>query len=150
MKPTKIIVFGFPHCGTTILKNIIGHIDNVEEIIKEKIIILDTDRKTDKKYILCKHPFFGDSNHFFTDKYKDYIKIFIIRDPMWVFSSLNKRCSYKIPANHSIERYIKTCQYFIKYSETPIENLYLLRYEDMFDENGNYITMKTLCMIKFE
>ena len=31
----KIIIFGFPHCGTTILKSIIGHIDEVQEIIHE-------------------------------------------------------------------------------------------------------------------
>jgi hypothetical protein len=33
--PQKIIVFGYSHCGTTILKSIIGHIDDVEEIINE-------------------------------------------------------------------------------------------------------------------
>ena len=31
----KIIIFGFPHYGTTILKSIIGHIDEVQEIIPE-------------------------------------------------------------------------------------------------------------------
>ena len=34
----KILIFGFPHSGTTILKSIIGHIDNVEEIINESKI----------------------------------------------------------------------------------------------------------------
>ena len=32
---TKILICGFPHCGTTILKCIIGHINDVEEIIDE-------------------------------------------------------------------------------------------------------------------
>ena len=31
----KILICGFPHSGTTILKCIIGHIKDVEEIIDE-------------------------------------------------------------------------------------------------------------------
>ena len=31
----KILIFGFPHCGTSIVKSIIGHIKNVEEIYQE-------------------------------------------------------------------------------------------------------------------
>ena len=31
----KIIIFGFPHSGTTILRNIISHIENVYEIVDE-------------------------------------------------------------------------------------------------------------------
>ena len=29
------MIIGFPHCGTSILKSIIGHTDNVEEIYLE-------------------------------------------------------------------------------------------------------------------
>ena len=38
----KIIVFGFAHSGTTILKSIIGHIEQVEEIHNEQKIIKKT------------------------------------------------------------------------------------------------------------
>ena len=42
----KIIVFGFSHCGTTILKSIIGHIDSVYETydtsVKTSVIGVDT------------------------------------------------------------------------------------------------------------
>jgi hypothetical protein len=31
----KLLVFGFPHCGTTILRAIIGHIDSVETNLDE-------------------------------------------------------------------------------------------------------------------
>ena len=31
----KIIIFGFPHCGTTILRSIISHIGNVDDLITE-------------------------------------------------------------------------------------------------------------------
>ena len=47
----KIIIFGFPHCGTSILKSIIGHIDDVDEIYDETAEI---ERESTKKYILCK------------------------------------------------------------------------------------------------
>tara|TARA_A100001015_G_C14740200_1_gene613360 strand:+ start:93 stop:341 length:249 start_codon:yes stop_codon:yes gene_type:complete len=68
----KIIIFGFPHCGTTILKSIIGHIEDVYEIYKETKLI---NISTTKQFILCKYPFTLDE--FFDEKYKDYIKIFI-------------------------------------------------------------------------
>jgi hypothetical protein len=37
--PKKIMICGFPHCGTSILKSILGHIDIVEEIKHECTII---------------------------------------------------------------------------------------------------------------
>ena len=35
----KILICGFPHCGTSILKSIIGHIEDVEEIYDEISVI---------------------------------------------------------------------------------------------------------------
>ena len=126
----KIIIFGFPHCGTSILKSIIGHIDDVDEIINETKII---NKKTNKKYILCKYPFL--KKEFLTKQYEDYIKIFIIRNPLYVFSSLNERFEYNIPNNHSIDIYIKTLDKFIHYQNNPINNLYTIKYEDLFIDN---------------
>ena len=127
---SKIIIFGFPHCGTSILKSIIGHIDDIEEIINETTEIK---KQTTKKYILCKFPFTLDS--FITDEYKDYIRIFIIRNPLYVFSSLNKRFKYNIPDDHSIATYIDTIAKFIRCKNSRIKNLYTIRYEDFFDNN---------------
>jgi len=139
----KIMICGFPHCGTSILKSIIGHIEDVEETYKEMYVI---NNESKKKFILCKWPFVSggynttkDSvtkNNFFINNYYDnYIKIFIIRNPLFVFSSLNKRYSYKIPSNHSIDIYIYTIKEFIKYTNEPKKNIYTIRYEDMFDNN---------------
>lgn len=126
----KIIIVGFPHCGTSILKSIIGHIDDVEEIIHERRTV---NVKTNKKFALCKWPFVWDE--FFGLKYKDYIKIFIVRNPAFVFSSLNKRFDYNIPDDHSFDIYINTIKNFIKFNETPHNNIYTIRYEDLFDNN---------------
>lgn len=130
----KIFVFGFPHCGTTILKSIIGHIDDIEEIYSEvydKNII--NEFKIKKKFLLYKCPF--TYNNYFSSQYDDHIKIFIIRNPIFVFSSLNKRYNYKIPSHESIEQYIETIKLFIYYKKNHLKNLYLIRYEDLFDNN---------------
>lgn len=131
-KMSKIIVFGFPHSGTSILKSIIGHIDNVEEIINETNIIT---KETTKKYILCKYPYTIDE--FFSKAYSDYIKIFIIRHPFHVFSSINKRFNYKInpKQRHSIKAYNKMLNKFIYYKNHPMTNLYIIRYEGLFPNN---------------
>ena len=133
--PKKIIIFGYSHCGTTILKSIIGHIEEVEEIIHECNRISKYDYKsTNKKYILCKFP--QAKPEFFDIEYKDYIKIFIIRNPLFVFSSINKRYShYKLSKYHSIQKYIDIVKIFLKYKNHPEKDIYTIRYEDIFKNN---------------
>ena len=126
----KILIHGFPHAGTSILKSIIGHCENVEEIINESCNIK---KKSDKDFIVAKFPHTLDS--FFTSKYDDYIKIFIVRDPRYVFSSLNKRLNYKLDNYHSIQQYIKTIKNFSRCILTPREDIYCLKYEELFDDN---------------
>ena len=126
----KILICGFPHCGTSILKSIIGHIEDVEETINENHVI---NKISNKKFILCKWPFTEDK--FFDKEYKDYIKIFIIRNPLFVFSSLNKRFNYQIPINHNFDCYINTLTKFIKYKNNPEKNIYIIKYEDLFKNN---------------
>ena len=135
---SKVIIFGFPHCGTSILKSIIGHIDDVEEIIDETLII---DKTTTKKYILCKHPCVH--YNFFYEKYHEYIKIFIVRNPLYVFSSSNKRYNYNLPENCAVTSYIKTIGRFIQCQDkSKFKNMYTIRYEDLFD--NNYQNLKDL------
>ena len=127
----KVIIFGFPHCGSSILKSIIGHIDDVEEIYEE---VKKIDKPTDKQFILCKFPFTEEC--FFDKEYKDYIKIFIIRNPLFVFSSLNKRYVYNLPLHStSVDIYIDTIKKFIEYQNNPEKNVYTITYEDLFDNN---------------
>ena len=133
----KIILFGFPHCGTTILRSIIGHIDEVHEIVNETRTIKIN---SNKKFVLCKYPYTKED--FFSDKYNTYIKIFIIRNPLYVFSSLNRRFENKIPVNLCIDEYIYTLRFFIKYKKYPSDNIYVIRYEDLF--NDNYINLRNI------
>ena len=126
----KILICGFPHSGTSILKSIFGHIEEVEEIQGECESINTT---SNKKFILCKSPF--THRKFFSEEYKDYIKVFIIRNPLFVFSSLNKRFNYNIPGNHNFNVYINTIRRFIKYKNNFEKNIYTIRYEDLFEND---------------
>ena len=83
----KILIHGFPHCGTTIMKSILGHIDNVNEIVEESDLINQVDNNFE--FTVCKSPY--TKQEYFGDDYNDYIKIFVIRNPLFVFSSLNKK-----------------------------------------------------------
>ena len=136
--PRKILICGFPHCGTSILRSIIGHVEEVEEIERESNMIT---KNSNKKFILCKWPF--TSNKFFEGEYDSYVKIFIIRNPLYVFSSLNKRFKYKIPRDHSFDEYRKTIQMFTRYKDNPQKNVYTIRYEDLF-ENDHHNLKKIL------
>lgn len=126
----KIMIIGFPHCGTSILKSIIGHIDDVEEIYIETNKITN---KSNKKYILCKPPW--TTPNFFEKEYEDYIKIFIVRNPLFVFSSINKRYCNNPPDIVSISKYVNTINYFIKFQNNTIKDVYTIRYEDIFKNN---------------
>jgi hypothetical protein len=126
----KIMICGFPHSGTSILKSIIGHSNDVEEIYHETEKIY---KNTNKRFIVCKCPFARD--YFFEEEYHDYIKIFIVRNPLFVYSSLNKRFDYKLQDFVSFEKYVNILQKFIKYRNKPENNVYTIRYEDIFDDD---------------
>lgn len=132
----KIIIFGFPHSGTTILRTIIDHIPEVYTHVQETARVskeMITNAKKEKKSIvLIKYPYVIDMN-----QYKDYEKIFIIRNPMWVFSSLNVRFADKdkLPNGHNLVSYYKMAKMFQDTKTQKIQKLHHVRYEDMFDDN---------------
>ncbi len=95
-------------------------------------MIVDKNKKN-KKHILIKWPWMRDD--FFKDNYKEYIKIFIIRNPYYVFSSLNKRFNYRPNNKHSIEEYIKTAEIFLKNYKKGHQNIFCIKYEDIFANN---------------
>lgn len=65
---------------------------------------------------------------------KDYIKIFIIRNLLYVFSSINKKCGYNCKC-HSIIEFIEICKSYNYYLKNNINILYLIKYEDIFRDN---------------
>lgn len=143
----KIIILGFPHSGTTILKSILGHAETVHEVINEKIYPSIEDWRDglnkNKKFIVCKYPYW--SNHFLESKFDDFIKIFVIRDPRWVYSSLNKRFDVKeyndenfqkLNAQAPLFKYSDTCRLFNWFRrDHPYPGYTMIRYEDFFENN---------------
>jgi hypothetical protein len=131
----KLMVTGFPHCGTTILKSVIGHCDNVKELVHETAIIREEDMNSDHEFILCKWPW-ARENTFRDKKFNDYIKIFIIRNPLWIYSSLNKRCDNAwdkgIPKCHGIDVYIEFLERWVSLVGSGRKDVFLLKYENIF------------------
>jgi hypothetical protein len=144
----KILIFGYSHCGTTILKSIISHIESVYTLLNNKSEIKEinendinniNNENNKYEYILCKYS--KTKIDFFKSKYKDYIKIFIIRNPLYVFSSINNRCCINCEC-HSLNEYIYVCKLFNNYLLKSIDNLYLIKYEDIFIDN--FLNLKTI------
>ena len=133
----KLMVTGFPHTGTTILKNIIGHIPDVKELIHEEKLVRDYDEDHSYAWNMCKWPFARE--HFFGDEFTHYTKVFIIRNPLWIFSSLNKRCAQDsppgVPPNHDIDVCEEIYARYVSFLDEPRKDVYLLKYESIFDDN---------------
>lgn len=134
----KIIIFGFPHCGTSIFKSILGHCKEIKEIYHEVKEIPDKIVSKKHKYTLCKWPFVIPFKH---EKYKDYAKIMIIRNPVYVFSSLNRRFNYKIPENHQIHKFLEAMNVFDRIVSGE-NDTYKIVYEDLFD--NDYASIKNI------
>ncbi len=131
----KIIITGFSHSGTSILKSIIGHIENVYEYPYEEHIITDEmikeARRLNKKFILIKRPRIDLRGSY----YDDFIKIFIIRDPYQVMSSINRRFQYELHKKHNFKSYEYFAKIYLETLDQNLNNFYHIKYEDMFDNN---------------
>jgi hypothetical protein len=66
--------------------------------------------------------------------------IFIIRNPLFVFSSLNKRFDFKIPKNHDIEMYIDTYKAWLNLKKQNRSSKYIcIKYEELFSHEYKVI-----------
>ena len=142
MEEKKVMVTGFPHCGTTILQSIISHSNDVYNFTKETAIFtkefIDRCRSSKKKIALIKYPFF---NLKYISEGKNDFVVFIIRNPLFVFSSLNKRFNFKIPKNHDIERYIDTYKSWLKLKKEKCRKTrhICIKYEELFIDDYKVI-----------
>ena len=138
----KIIIVGFPHSGTTLLKCIMSRCDNIytSHLGEERSVskeMINNAKKNNKDFCLIKWVGFF---HVERDL-KDYIKIYIIRNPYYSYSSLCKRfdkSNFGIGSGLSIpesKRWLDIW-YYTKYKvRKKIPNLYHIKYEEMFDNN---------------
>jgi len=130
----KILICGFPHCGTSILRCILGKCSNIEEQFIEEYHPLLNNNIVDKEFYLMKIPFCR--KEFFSKDYDNFIKIFIIRNPIFVMSSINKRFdNNSIPENNTLYSYITTLKLFLDCKKKKYHNTYPIKYEDLFENN---------------
>jgi hypothetical protein len=144
----KILVTGFPHSGTTILRAKIGECKNIYEAQYECVDPPNFYPAMPYDFYVWKHPFLDTPfrNHTFAikpdSKYVDTIVIPIIRNPWNIFSSLHKRGTqsgefsiYDSRQGHSLPWYENTCEVIFDAFQKNYKDVYPIKYEEMFDNN---------------
>ena len=154
MNKKKILITGFPHTGTSILKSKIGECSNVFEWPYEASIVnqYHLNASGDKEFVLVKYPMLPieiRANHLIKvtrdSIYQDYIIIFVNRNPWNVFTSIIKSGSNPLnglPPNSTpeyhikVEEYIAASTHFLDAQNKELyPNLYSIKYEDFFPNN---------------
>lgn len=151
MKRTKILVTGFPHTGTSILKSKLGECSNLYECPFEESFIKPEDihYAGDKEFKLVKTPILPidirAGGLAFTripdSRYYEYIIILVIRNPWNVFTSIIKDGKNPLNTFHidqSSEYHMRVTEYevaakfFLEAIEKKYPDIYTIRYEDLF------------------
>lgn len=127
----KIYVYGFPHCGTTILRKIIGDHSQITEYFDE--IPLPPESKGN---IVFKHPSLPSIEH------KDCKRIMIMKNPYDVFGSFYRRFGdkYLTTKFHTLDSYCFMLQHFKTTKD------YTVKYEDLFKmaQDGTFYEIKRI------
>jgi len=126
-----ILVFGFPHSGTTILKELINRCDNAESLKTEATNF--NSFKSDAEIKCIKYPFFDDT--FLSEKFNEVNKIFIIRNPLYSLSSIQRRVGNLDMPMHSI----KDWQFVARQWLDNQDKFICISYEGLFHSN-NFFT----------
>jgi len=152
----RIMVTGFPHCGTTILRAKIGECRNVYEDVREDRFPQPETKigawKGRYPFVVWKDPVLplpllmnGWEHLEHMPSYRDNIMIVIIRNPYYALSSLVDGWfmnPYKTE-NEMLSSYEKTAAIWLKFKENPhrFPNVFPINYEEMFE--NNYEVLKT-------
>ncbi len=131
---SNILVTGFPHCGTSKLREIIGSHPDVQDHPHETVIPPSVTIEKGKKWLINKTPrYFDGVLHF---GHYDKI-IFVMRNPYYVFSSLHRRFGdQKLDRYTNVRAYMLTLEIFNKLrtnNQNPYK-LYTVKYEELMDE----------------
>lgn len=156
MKRKKILVTGFPHSGTSILKSKLGECSNLFECIYEESFVKDEHiaELEGKEFILTKTPILpidirAGGIHFTRNpqsRYYEYIIILVNRNPWNVFTSIIKDGKNPLNTFHidqSSEYYIRVTEwlvaseFFLKAKQDNLEDIYTINYEDFFTNNNS-------------
>lgn len=138
----KILITGFPHSGTTIIRELILKSKKTEGPDFETKVFKDC--KADNQVI--KWPFF--EKEFINNQYyKNANKIFLIRNPKFSFSSIKRRNKMN-RGRHRFDFWAYTAQRFIDLKNTHMWHCY--RYEDIFENNITIITFLESLKLQYD
>lgn len=145
MPAQRILVTGFPHCGTTIVRAKIGDCKDVYDSVGEFAEPANYSDSIKNKWYVWKCPFLHNEfrNNGFSVKTDTWLNhdiiIPIIRNPWHVFTSLYKRGvdnnEFDIMDNrqgHSASYYINAASIILDAFENKYEKVYPIKYEDIF------------------
>ena len=148
MSPQRILVTGFPHCGTTILRAKIGDCKDVYDAVGEFAEPTNYSHSIKNKWYVWKYPFLHTEfrNNTFSIKKDIWLEhdiiIPIIRNPWNVFTSLHKRGRHNNEFNvldnkqgHSPSYYINAAHVILDAFEKKYDKVYPIKYEDMFEND---------------
>ena len=135
----KILVTGFPHCGTTILRKIIGNHPKILDIEKESRTINSGDIRRAKQLglsgVVIKEPFLlrlGKNVHQIGAKYHDYKIIMIIRNPADITASMNMRFNNDIPNHHNFDKWELYARAYLNHRSNFA---FHVKYEELFEND---------------
>lgn len=134
----KIIINGFPHSGTTILRKIIGSYSEVYDVIEE---CHDFNLKTAKKFAVCK--FVGLPTRSYPSNVQ---RIMILKNPWDIFGSLYLRYGEKMRDihGHQVRDYLN---FVVAWTETKAIRV---KYEQIVYSSFRYGLIKRLGIEPFE
>ena len=140
----RILIAGFPHSGTSILRKIIGNHPRILDYHEREIVSyressrlarlarMLTGRYRGKENIVFKWPFHDVEHRTNADR-----MIYIIRNPFDVFGSLRLRFGDVLPDNHRPDAWQAYARYFL---DKPVSDRHFkIRYEDLFARNFNVL-----------
>ena len=142
----KILITGFPHCGTSILRAKIGEANKLFDQKQESIYPMNISHAKSNgfDFYLWKHPlihteFKGNKGYSAKNDSKDFQNtdiISIIRNPYYSLSSFLKRKDniFQNP-NRAVGAYIETATKWLDARDKKYDGVYTIRYEDMFVDN---------------
>ena len=149
MNKKKILITGFPHCGTTIIRAKVGECKNVYEQTMEFETPQHFSENGNYDFYVWKHPYLNAEfrNNSFsikpTSSLKDVYIIPIIRNPWNVFSSMYRKSkltndSFSIYNNNqgfSLSYYQNAAEVIYDAMQNNYDGVYPIRYEDIFKNN---------------
>jgi len=143
---------GFPHSGTTILKNRMGDCLNCVELQDElptnnhkELFKLNFD-SIDKDFVVVKSAMVLEEYYRNPKRFNNYIIVFICRNPYFVFSGIHRRFinvrfinkfdtkgnAKFLPKHTDFRDYERFANLFLELREKPRSNTYCIKYEDLF------------------